>query len=235
MTKYTRSLENLTTYIKDIFNEPGISIDTKVIMLVLAATMDRDKFIIFITKIEHLAAIRSTFIEISNIRNKYGELYRDFIILSALKHTQRDVNSDELQRFIREVDGNQFQLNDTELAPALSLNELNTQKNWQQQIDRTAFIATQNKAAKFLIEKLSYSDRDHLQTITDAYLHCRSQENPLAAYYAVIYVMADILTASGLDSKYSLLYSYKLARKALDKFLQHPTKNSILHSFNTSV
>ncbi len=233
MTKYTRSIEKLTASIKDIFNTPNLSLDTKAIVLVLAATMQSDKFIEFITPLGALAAIRTTLLEINNMRCKYGDLYRDYIILSALKQTQHDINSDELQRFISDVSGSAIKQSTDSLTPALSLTELEAQKNWQEHVDPRTFIDTQHKVASFLIENLANNSKDHTQTITDAYLHCRCQEKPLVAYYAVIYVMADILIAGGLDQKYALLYSYKLARKALDRFIQNPGKNSILHSFNS--
>lgn len=232
MTKYTRSIEKLTASIKDIFEQPGISIDTKAIVLVLAATMDLEKFIAFITPLDNLAAIRNKLLEISALRYKYGNMYRDYIILCAMKTAQHDISSDELQRFISEVGDKE---NYPELSQALSLDELETEKNWQAQTDPQSFTATQKLAAIFLLERLGGANNDHMQTITDAYLHCRSQEKPLVAYYAIIYVMADILTAGGLDAKYSLLYSYKLARKALNKFIETPARKSILHSFNAGL
>lgn len=235
MTKYTRSIQKLTELIQDIFQVPGLSIDTKAIVLVLAATMDSAKFEAMINPLENLAAIRSKLIEVNEIRYKGGNLYRDYIVLSALQVTKCDINSDELQQFISNVPGEVAGSVTAALNPEISLEVLEAEKNWHEKTDPQSFAVALDRAARFLLEKLNLQHNDHLQTIADAYLYCRSIEKPLVAYYAVIYAMAEILTFSGLDEKYALLYSYKLAKHALSQFTQYTGKeNAILHAYNTN-
>lgn len=232
MTKYTRSIEKLTALIKDIFSESDISIDTKAIVLVLAATMDSNKFISLISPLENLSILRSKLLAINDLRCRFGDLYRDYIILYALQASKRDISSDELQQFISNVDSADAVITD-DLMPALSLADLEIEKNWQQEIDPQNFALTHEKAAQYLLQHLVSDHHNQIQVITDAYLHCRTIEQPLFAYYAVIYAMTDILSAGGIEAKYALLYSYKIARGALNKFIQKPDSNNILHSYKS--
>ena len=223
MIKYTRSLQKLTACIQDIFDFEGISIDTKAIVLVLAATMSTSKFNTFIDSIAKLVGINARLKEVNDLRIKCGDLFRDYIILQTLQYLPRDITSDELQQFIRVAS----HPSDQQLSPALSTQHL------EQKLDRASLGSLIQKAAAYLIAKLDLNHASKMETITAAYLHCRDKEKPLSAYYALIYAMADILETSGLDAKNSLLYSNKLAKTALEQFIQDGKKEkTMLHSYN---
>jgi len=225
MIKYTRSLQKLDACLKDIFEAPNISIDTKAIALVLAATMSINKFNHFIDAIDKLALIAAKLKEVNSLRFKCGSLFRDFIILQTLHSLPHEVSSDELQQFIR--DGKDHNL-DKVLSQALSTDLL------QGPFTSDTLSATTRRAAEYLVQKFSVDALNKLNTITEAYLQCRNTEKPLTAYYAVIHAMAEILELSGLDPKNSLLYSNKLAEHALKPFIHEAESNStILHAYKT--
>jgi len=222
MIKYTRSIQKLSDCIKDIFDTDAISIDSKAIVLVLAATMPINKFSAFIDSVDKLSAISLKLKEINAIRIKYGDLYRDYIIAATLHALSYPVNSDELQQFIREGKAAHYQ----ELSQALSTESLKSEVNEE------SFSSAIHKAAAHLIKKINIDKQHSINTITEAYLHCRSEEKPITSYYAVVYAIAHILEIGGLDPKNSLAYSYKLAGHALKHFIHDDSnKNTILTVF----
>ena len=236
MTKYTRSIEKLSMAIKDIFEAKGISTDTKAIVLVLAATMSPRKFKALIEPIEDLGCTRVKLIEINALRAIFGSVFRDYIVLHALKITKRKITGNELQRYIRYAGHKSKKDQAKELDQALNMSELNPETAWESKTDQQSFGLIMQKAADFLIYKLSLSRQTQAHSIIETYLHCRSKVDPVVAYCAVIHAMADILKASGLDAKEALGNSYKLTKHALGLFIKdsdHP--NSMLHTYKSLI
>ncbi len=100
MTQYIRFQKQLTKLIKQVFSVSGISIDTKLIVLVLAATMPRSKFGRWIDVIPSLQPISAQFKQINAIRQHFGVDCRNYLMLVACKHALHPVTDTELQQFI---------------------------------------------------------------------------------------------------------------------------------------
>ncbi len=234
MNKYTRSKTIVTAIIKDIFDDTTISLDTKAIILVLAATMDQDKFIQLVATVDGLEPVRPRLLELNQYRHRYGISIRDLIIMQALVAADRDISSDELQLFISDVTSIADQKSSMQLAPALDLGQIMTEQNWRDSVDAQGFAATKKMAAFYLVDRLATDSHNDANLITETFLYCRLNQKPLVAYYSVIYAMTDILINSGLDAKFALIYSYKLAKHSLEKFIQQEEhKNLILHAYKS--
>lgn len=117
MTKYTRSIQKLTTNIDNVFAVEELSLDTKAIILFLAATMPCNEFYQFIDPIKQLDVINVICKEINVLRLQFGLMFRDLIILTVLKRVNFDVSSDELQQYIN---SSQEVEHMSPLSPALS-------------------------------------------------------------------------------------------------------------------
>lgn len=103
MHNYKRSRDRLIKIIKEVFGVKSISMDTKLIVLVLAGTLPRARFRQWIDKIPGLNPLYGHFNEINLLRCKYGTNFRDYILLIALQEAKSDVNSDELQSLIADT------------------------------------------------------------------------------------------------------------------------------------
>lgn len=226
MTKYTRSIQKLTALIKDIFNYEDISIDTKAILLVLAATMSPVRFNKLLQPLDNIYVIKDKLIAINSLRIRYGHLFRDYIILHALQACKTDITSDELQQFIIAASSRPVDLAPLEITPALGTQDM---------VLKPEYLArTIDKALSYLIVNLDLDVNNYANVITDAYLHCRSEDQPEIAYYAIIYAMSEILSEGGIDADEALNYSYKLAKHALDDFMRQPNLNTMLHVYKGS-
>lgn len=234
MTKYTRNIKLVTEIIEDIFAVDEISNDTKAITLVLAATMDLDHFLAFIQVINQLSSICIKLIELNTLRWKYGSSTRDYIIQHAIVASTKPVSSDELQQFISNTSLTSGRNIQQQLTPALHADLLKLNDNWQVQIDTTQFATAKQQAVAYLVDRLCVDSNNDNEIIREAFLQCRCTEQPLIAYYAVIYAIADILVASGLETQYALIHSHKLANHALDQFTQHKQRDqSMLRSYKS--
>jgi hypothetical protein len=229
MTKYTRSIQKLTVTIEDILNTSGISIDTKAIALVLAATMSASKLNSFLEPITALGNIKSQLLEINALRNKFGTVFRDYIILHAMQTTKMDISSDELQQFISDIARIDSDIAPKAIEPALEAEIAALEPQLQPQLEDV------QQASKFLLQKLALNSNDYSAAILDTYLDCRARAAPRIAYYTLIYAIAEVLTQSGLESKQALVHSHKLATHALQLFMQSsPDSNAILHSYKST-
>jgi len=232
MNKYTRSLDRLTADIKEIFNAPDISHDTKAICLVLAASMANDEFLEFITPLTALEGVKAKLTEVSGLRAKYGDMVRDFIILHTLQACQQEISSTELHAYINN-NGQDVAKIAQDLPPALSSEILSALQ--VSQLDNTeGFTAATQQATAFLVAKLSLNSTDHLNAVTDTFVHCRARATPVLAYYATIYAIENILASNGLSGNEAILYSKKIAKQALDKFIQLENNKQILHVYKKS-
>ena len=232
MNKYTRSLDTLTADIKEIFNVPGISHDTKAICLVLAASMANDEFLEFLTPLTALESVKAKLIEVSCLRAKYGDMVRDFIILHTLQACQQQISSAELHAYIKN-NGQDLAKNTQDLPLALSSEILSALQ--VAQLDNTQeFTAATKHATESLVTKLSLNSSDHLNAVTDTFVHCRARATPVLAYYATIYAIENILASNGLSGNEAILYSKKIAKQALDKFIQFDNNKQILHVYKKS-
>lgn len=229
MIKYTRSLQQLSAKLEYIFRSSICSIDTKAIVLILSATMPREEFHDFIDSIDSLGPISYELKDINDLGLKFGAQFRDYIIVHTLQRLDRDVNSDELQQFIST---HKSTIIVPSLNPALRIEDLQPEFSNDEAVDQDKLIPLMRKAANYLIENLESYDRDKSSTIVDTYLHCRDKAHPVIAYRALIFAMASILEASGLDTKQSLFFSHKLAKHSLEQFTKED--NTILHAYKTT-
>ncbi len=231
MTKYTRSIEDLMTTIDDIFADSEISIDTRSIVLLLAASLPCTKFNAWIDKISALNTLNAKFKVINAIRFTYGENIRDFIILSILQTVKHDVDSNELQRFINE--SNNSLVLQQHIVPALTQDDLAAQRDLYTENTTAEFIQLKLAATECLNQLFTEYSSQSLQHISEAYLRCRRVAEPTMAYFAVVQAMADILHHSGITAPEAQQASEKLASYALSEFIAGSLPaNAILHAYS---
>lgn len=222
MTKYTRSKDKLIALIKEVFSVCEISLDTKVIVLLLAATLSRKRFRAWINKIPALNPLNCLYREINTLRHDGGTIFRDYIILSALNAVAHDVSSDELQQFIREAN---CVPNAQEISPALTQNELAVEIDFDKM--RADFVLAKESAYKFLLDK-SQEHKINLKFVTDAYLIARSFANPIIAYNATIHAICDILSVYDPLITDQYMQSKKLLDHALEPFITSEKHNKLM-------
>jgi hypothetical protein len=238
MTKYTRSVQKLSAAIKDIFATKGISLDTKAILLILAATMSPGRFKALIEPLDDLGCTRVKLFEINDIRARLGGLFRDFIILNTLKACKRQITSDELQGFISMAGREPKPDSSKQLNSALSsLESLDPETSLPEITQHKNFSATMQKATDFLVDNLTLGKHPQVTAIIETFLHCRVKVEPVVAYFAVMHAMAEIFKSEGIEAKQALLNSYKLTKHALEVFLNNDAKNnySLLPTYKSVV
>lgn len=216
MTKYIRSTKKLTTLIKDIFAECEISIDSRVIVLLLACTMSSDKFNIWVDQITGLGALRVRYKAINVLRAELGTVCSKYIFLTVLNKVKHDLNSDELQQFIS--DSRSMEHVDI-LQPALVDTDIHNVNNFYPPIEKEGFSEALESARNFLIQKLNSNSMLPLSAVLDAYTNCRQHTSPSVAYYAIVHAIADILIHNGVASHEALLYSNKIAKNGLKELI----------------
>jgi hypothetical protein len=204
MTKYTRSLQKLVACTKDIFGDSSISIDTRLIVLFLAAVMPNLQFNVWIDRIQQLDHLNARYKEINSLRTVLGNICYQYVILSIIKILDHDINSDELQQFIG-CSSNAETSN--HLDSPLTTAGLDT-------IPDNIIEATQ-VAVGVLVKKLEMIETPTLNTLLDAYVRCRQLLDPSTAYHALEAAMRDILVSSGMseleaESHSKILISHSL-------------------------
>lgn len=197
MSKYIRSLHKLVDLTQYIFTETAISVDTKAIVLFLAGTMHSTEFIPWIDGITALEGLNIKFKEINNLRSEIGPICEVYILLKILRKIKRDINSDELQRFISDND--------------LTITEVR-----EPQTADINFLVSVAKSQ--LQQRLAQVDNAQLSNIVDAFTNCRQFAATQEVYLAVVQAMQDILIAGGATANFAAENSKKLAAHALSQF-----------------
>lgn len=100
MTKYKRSIEKVTQLLEEILVVHEVSLDSKVILIVLAVVMPPMRFNRLVDNIEGIGTIRGRLQQINILRHQFGKEYRDYTILYVLKHVNRDLECIELLQLI---------------------------------------------------------------------------------------------------------------------------------------
>ncbi len=100
MNQYIRINEIVFKLIKQVFDVSGVSMDTKLIILVLAATMPKNKFARWINRLPRMNAFNAQFRQINAIRHMFGADCRNFILLNVMHYAQAEVCDAELQQLI---------------------------------------------------------------------------------------------------------------------------------------
>ncbi len=234
MTKYTRSMRELTETIKDIFAMDDISLDTRAIVLFLAGTMTVHDFSIWLGGIPQLYTLNTKFTTINKLRNQYGDIYRDYIMLSVFQAVDHDINTEELQGLIY-ANAHQapYELLYNTIEPALSVDLIKTHNSYDAPTTATNFVAVKQQAVKYLLQKLDRTNVTKLTPLLDAYLFCRQSTTPIVAYQALVHSIADILTATGVCVPDALLCGHKLASHALEYFIHNSqSPKAILPIYN---
>ncbi len=208
MTKYIRSLQKLVAYTKDVFGDTCISLDTRLIVLLLAILMPSLKFNSWIDNIEQLDHLNAKYKEINSLKNELGTICYEYIILSIIKALDHDLNSDELQQFIG--CSSKVKINNC-IEPALTATNM---------ADHSGDIiqATQ-VAVKLLIKKLEQIETPNLTALLDIYINCRKSLDPNVAYHALESAIMEILVCSGIAESEAQGYSNKLITNSLRYFI----------------
>jgi hypothetical protein len=233
MTKYTRSIQKLTTNIEDLFAVGDISRDTLTILMILAATMNSEPFNRWLDKIPALNHINARCKEINQMRFKFGDSARDYIMLTALQAVDYDVSSLELQQYISD---NALGLETYDnLDPALTTAAIAQQAEYYANDQSNEFFTLKAHAGKYLLKQLNNAAVPHLHDIVAVFIQCRQLADSIAAYYAIVYAIYDILQQDGVIEQDALAYSNKLVQHALNHFIyQTDHKNAILHVYSKS-
>lgn len=227
MTKYTRSKDKLIALIKEVFSVCEISLDTKVIVLLLAGTLSPERFTTWINKIPALNPLNCLYREINLLRHQGGTTFRDYIILVVLNAAERDISSDELQQFIRQAGRME---EPAQIAPALSKTTIRSKIDFA--VVRKDFLQAKQNAYDFLLKKFVAQTID-LKFVTEAYLSSRSVSNPIIAYNATIHAIVDILSAYDATMTDKYLQSKKILDHALEPFIASEKHNKlILNSYS---
>ncbi len=228
MFKYTRSIQNLSASIANVFADDTVCLDTRAIVLMLAATLPTEEFKAFIDPLTQLDHLNACYKEINSMRFQYGQTFRDYIILSILTTVKNDVRSDELQRFIggssdKDITGT--------LPPALDVDQLCKDAfNWQL-IQNQAFMQARDTIINYIVQDKDLS----LQLLQEAYLKCREKVSAKDAFYALLAALQEILQAGGLAAEDALQRAEKLATTALKEFIAEPTPAGMLHTYSKHI
>lgn len=100
MTHYTQFQKQILKLIKEVFGVSSISMDTKLIVLVLAATLTRSKFKEWVLSVPRLQPFAAQFQQINALRHHFGTDCRNFIMLIVLRTARYAITDTELQQFI---------------------------------------------------------------------------------------------------------------------------------------
>lgn len=197
-----------------------ISIDTKVLVLILAGTLPRKRFACWLDKIDALSPLHSAYKEINALRREGGAVFRDFIILTALQAVDHDVNSDELQRFINSA-------SEVEQELAVDRVDLNI-LDYKGVVNDPALLAM---ARTQLINNAT--DFKYLKTsvILDAYLYCRNKAVANQAYMAVFCAIVDIFVTNNVQSTSAVAMAKKIMHDALTLFIHNDMKKDMLYRY----
>lgn len=224
MTKYIRSLHNLIACIKYIFDDNTISIDTRLIILCLAGVMPDVKFNLWIDRIQQLDHLNAKYKEINGLAQLLGDLSREYIIACIMHVLDHDLNSDELQLFIR---GSSKVDYSCEIKSALTIDNLTTGLN--------DVAAAKQIVTDILIQKLTNIETLHVNELLDIYLITRQNLDAITAYNALKVAITDILVLHGMMHADAQDYSDKLVTYSVGNLIN--TDNyykNILHSYKHS-
>lgn len=221
MTKYIRSRTRLTKLINEVFAVSSISLDTKLIVLFLAATLSRSRFNSWIDNISQLDAFNSHFKKINSLRHSHGDLIRDYILITVFCYAKNDINSEELQYFIR---SGADDVNNTDLVmPKIDLDTLCNQQDKE-------FIKTKNLAIRALLDHVDKGSIANTTKLIDIFLECRSHATPKIAAQALMHAIDDILVSRNIEPTNARGTSRKLVAHAL-KNMHQPIPALMLHKF----
>ena len=117
MNNYIRSAQKLIRYSHDILTMAKFSIDTKAIVLLLAATQTNNEFMVWIEAIKALEPIKDKCRAINLLQNHLGAICGKYVLLKILNSIEDDLSSDELQQFISDSKLTLSQREWLELAP----------------------------------------------------------------------------------------------------------------------
>jgi hypothetical protein len=224
MTNYIRSIQKLTTLIKEIFAVCEISLDTRAIVLLLSVTMPSDKFNLWIDQVIALRALSPKYKQIHSLKAELGPMCSQYVYLSVLNEVDHDLSSEELQRFIsngRSIPQEQY------LQAALNAAELTHIDSLDSHVQTEDFVMAKNMASDLLMQKLSNSNEPHISIILDTYTHCRRHSSATVTYYAIVHAIAELLISSGIVAKHALSHSNKIVAHGLEQLI-HDTEDDKL-------
>lgn len=98
--KYKLSVQKMTEHLTDISAFNGISLDSKAILLVLAATLPILRFNALVDSIDSISPIRARLQAVNVLRHQFGQDYRNYILIFAMKLSGREISSRELVQLI---------------------------------------------------------------------------------------------------------------------------------------
>lgn len=117
MNNYIRSAQKLIRCTHDILTMAKFSIDTKALVLLLAATQPSYKFMFWIESIKALEPIKDKCQAVNLLQNHLGAICGKYVLLKILNCIENDLNSDELQQLISDSKLTLPQQEWLELAP----------------------------------------------------------------------------------------------------------------------
>lgn len=230
MTKYIRSKAQLFLLIKQVFGVSGVSMDTKLLVLVLAGTMSRGKFNRWLDKIPQLNAFNAQYKQINALRHTFGADFRNYIIESAFHCANDPVNDSELQQFIQSDGQNELPpLQDSGVDLSVLDRDVSAYAH-----EQTFYTAVQ-AAIAHLNASFNGGVINDNQVIVTSYLMCRKYAQPSIAAYALKQAIYTILISNNVADIRATIESKKLVRHALMPIVDTSTDHKvILYKFTNS-
>ncbi len=205
MTKYIGPSSEIANLIKDIFAVSSITLDSKLILLVLAATVPKSTFAKWIDTIEELNAFNANFKKINTYRHNIGDNARNLLLVIAFVNAKHDVSTKELQGFIsktkRKVGHNCISIPDIDIDSIEYLQD----KNFIQALS----IAENSFRGNYKIFDLD------LTMMLSVYNKCRTVASPATAAKALQKAINNALMQNNIASDSASATSKKLVQYTL--------------------